>query len=179
MGKSDWCPTLSPHKIYSKWNWDKFLKAQPEMTISSVQIVYLGMWFQGARRKDIGNETEKKAMPVQRCIIEVFQSSGQPLFYFAGISEEPEICFRTEYTRDKPGGISHWLLYHVLRVPCTPMPCIVPSSSQWSHTTESEKPTAEAKRCMHRSTVKVAIRLTLHQAGRNMHRTGQSKQRLE
>lgn len=37
------------------------LKAQPEMTISSVQIVYLGMWFQGAGRKDVANETEKKA----------------------------------------------------------------------------------------------------------------------
>ena len=45
------------------------LKALPEMTTPNVQIVYLGTGFQGAGRQDVGDEAEKKAKPVQRCII--------------------------------------------------------------------------------------------------------------
>lgn len=86
------------------------LKAQPEMTISSVQIVYLGMWFRGARREDIGNETEKKAMPVQRCIIELSSPLGSHYSILLELLRSlMKYASELNTQGTKPGGISHWL----------------------------------------------------------------------
>lgn len=84
------------------------------------------MWFQGARRKDIGNETGEESNACTEMYYRAFQSSGQPLFYFAGISEEPhEICFRTGIHKGQNQEESPLTpLYHVLRVPLYPS-CLV------------------------------------------------------
>lgn len=115
----------------------------------------------------------RKQCSVQRCIIEVFQSSGQPLFYFAGISEEPHEAFQNWIHRDKTRSeFPIDSLYHVLRVPFVPLhalycTCVLMDIPHY-RVREAHGRSQE----MHAQVHEGAIRLTLHQAGRNMHRTG-------
>lgn len=117
---------------------------------------------------------QRRKQCLYRDYYRVFQSSGQPLFYFAGTSEEPhEIRFRTEYTRDKTRrNFPLTPLYHVLRVPLYPSCLVLYLCSNGHPTLQSQRSPRQKPRDACTGPRKVAIRLTLHQAGRNMHRTG-------
>lgn len=114
---------LTSCKICSKWKW---ATGFPESTAwddnSQCPDSLLGNVIPGSRKAGCRGWSREESKACTEKHYQVAQSSGQPVFYFAGTSEEPhEICLRTDHTRGKTRkNFPLTPLYHLLRVPFSP-----------------------------------------------------------
>lgn len=149
----------------SKWKWGPGF---PESTAwddnSQCPDSLLGNGIPGSRKAGCRRWSREESKACTEMHYQVAQSSGQPVFYFAGTSDEPhEICLRTVYTRGKTRkNFPLTPLYYLLRVPLYLSGLVLYLCSPRHPTLQRRRSPWQKSRHARTGPSKVAIRLTLH-----------------